>query len=245
MLWLILLVACLSEGYINSLKTGPPHLIQTSETQLDFEADYAVQEGDILLPTDRNAVSQLWAMVDGRLSVPYKINITLKDRTEDILNALNMISKKTCVRFHPHDNETDYLHFEYGKGCASYVGCIGGEQPLLIGTKCKSGNICHEILHSLGFHHEHSRNDRGDHVTILNENIASGRENNFLKRKGNTLGLKYDPESIMHYGNNYFSRNGKPTIEPKESGVTIGQRSRLSDLDVQRIRKLYNCDETQ
>ncbi|KAF4108583.1 zinc metalloproteinase nas-13-like [Onychostoma macrolepis] len=245
MLWLILLVACLSEGYINSLKTGPPHLIQTSETQLDFEADYAVQEGDILLPTDRNAVSQLWAMVDGRLSVPYEINIDLEARTEDILNALNMISKKTCVRFHPRADETDYLHFEYGKGCASYVGCIGGEQPLLVGPKCKPGNICHEILHSLGFQHEHSRNDRGDHVTILNENIASGKEDNFLKRRGKTLGLKYDLDSIMHYGTNYFSRNGKPTIEPKKSGVTIGQRSYLSDLDVQRIRKLYNCGKTQ
>ncbi len=27
-----------------------------------------------------------------------------------------------------------------------------------------------------------------------------GKEDNFLKRKGNTLGVKYDPESIMHYG---------------------------------------------
>lgn len=190
-------------------------------------------------------MSQLWAKEDGSLSVPYEIDITLKDRTEDILKALNMISKNTCVRFHAHANEADYLHFEYGKGCASYVGCMGGEQPLLIGSKCKVGNICHEILHSLGFQHEHSRYDRGDHVTILDENIASGKESNFLKRPGNTLGVKYDPESIMHYGNNYFSRNGKPTIKPKKSRVTIGQRSHLSDLDVQRIRRLYHCDETR
>ncbi len=39
-----------------------------------------------------------------------------EDRTEDILKALNMISKNTCVRFHAHANEADYLHFEYGKG---------------------------------------------------------------------------------------------------------------------------------
>ncbi|XP_052424158.1 alpha-2B adrenergic receptor isoform X2 [Carassius gibelio] len=152
-----------------------------------------------------------------------------------------MISQKTCVRFHPHANETDYLHFVYAKGCASYVGCLGGEQSLLIGPRCTVGNICHEIIHSLGFYHEHTRYDRGDHVTILEENIAPGKEINFVKRKGNTLGLNYDPESIMHYGNNYFSSNGMPTIEPKEKGLKIGQRTHLSDLDVQKIKKLYHC----
>ncbi|XP_059395427.1 zinc metalloproteinase nas-14-like [Carassius carassius] len=195
----------------------------------------------MLLPTDRNAVSQLWAEVNGSLSVPYEIDLALEDRTKDILKALNMISEKTCVRFHPHANETDYLHFEYGKGCASYVGCLGGVQSLQIGPRCTVGNICHEILHSLGIYHEHTRYDRGDHVTILEKNIASGKEINFVKRKGNTLGLKYDPESIMHYGTNYFSSNGMPTIEPKENGVKIGQRSHLSDLDVQKIKKLYHC----
>ncbi|XP_016409953.1 zinc metalloproteinase nas-13-like [Sinocyclocheilus rhinocerous] len=81
--------------------------------------------------------------------------------------------------------------------------------------------------------------------TICTLSTEKGKEDNFVKKKGNTLGLKYDLESIMHYGTNYFSRNGMPTIEPKESSVTIGQKSHLSDLDVQRIRRLYHCDETQ
>uniref|UniRef100_A0A8C1NR34 Metalloendopeptidase n=1 Tax=Cyprinus carpio TaxID=7962 RepID=A0A8C1NR34_CYPCA len=261
MLWLILLVAWFcevwetpvdtlnatdiqdAEGY--SLQSGPPHLVKTSETQLDFEADYAVQEGDIILPTDRNAVSELWPELNGNFSVPYEIDSVIENRTEDILEAINMISEKTCVGFHKHTNETDYLLFVDGNGCASYVGCRGGAQPLVTGPKCHIGNICHEILHSLGFYHEHSRYDRGDYITVLDENIASGKKGNFLKRKGNTLGLKYDLESILHYGSNYFSRNGKPTIQPKESNVTIGQRTHLSDLDVQRIRKLYHCDETK
>ncbi|XP_067253163.1 astacin-like metalloendopeptidase [Chanodichthys erythropterus] len=260
MMWFILLVVCFyevqggpvgtlkvsdiqhDEGHVNSLKSGQPHLRIPSEIALDFEEDYAVQEGDLLLPSDRNAVEQLWPGVDGHLSVPYEIDSAIEGRTEDILKALNMISEKTCIHFLPHTNETDYLHFEYGKGCASYVGCMGGEQPLLVGPLCKVGNICHEILHSLGLHHEHSRFDRDDHITIVFENIASGKEDNFMKKEGNTLGLKYDLESILHYGNKYFSGNGKPTILPKESGVKIGQRAYLSDLDVQKLRKLYHCD---
>ncbi|XP_051764307.1 astacin-like metalloendopeptidase, partial [Ctenopharyngodon idella] len=233
------------EGHINSLKSGQPHLRRPSETVLDFEGDDAVQEGDLLLPSDRNAVKQLWAGVDGHLSVPYEIDFVLEDRTEDILKALNMISEKTCIQFLPHTNETDYLHFEYSNGCASYVGCMGGEQPVLIGPLCKVGNICHEILHALGLHHEHSRFDRGDHITIVYENIVPGKEDNFMKKEGNTLGLKYDLGSILHYGDNYFSSNGKPTILPKESAVKIGQRAYLSDLDVQKLRKLYHCDKTE
>ncbi|KAL1266236.1 hypothetical protein QQF64_001911 [Cirrhinus molitorella] len=228
-----------------ALQSGQHHLIKPTEILMDLEGDYAVMEGDMLLPNDRNAVSELWPEVNGSLSVPYEIDFLIEDRTEDILDALSMISEKTCVRFHPHANETDFLHFEYGNGCASYVGCFGGEQPLLIGPHCKVGNICHEVLHSLGFHHEHSRNDRGDYITILKENISSGKEDNFQTRNGNTLSLQYDLNSIMHYGNNFFSSNGKPTILPKESGVMIGQRTHLSVLDVQRVRRLYHCDTTR
>ncbi|XP_048037040.1 astacin-like metalloendopeptidase isoform X2 [Megalobrama amblycephala] len=215
MMWFVLLVMCFcevqevpadtlkvsdiqhDEGHINSLKSGQPNLRIPSETALDFEEDYAVQEGDLLLPSDRNAVNQLWPGVDGHLPVPYEIDSALESRTEDILKALNMISEKTCIEFLPHTKETDYLHFEKSNGCASYVGCMGG------------------------------------------------KEDNFMKKEGNTLGLKYDLESILHYGDKYFSRNGKPTILPKESGVKLGQRAYLSDLDVQKLRKLYHCDKKE
>ncbi|KAI7793527.1 putative zinc metalloproteinase nas-15-like, partial [Triplophysa rosa] len=228
------------EGYINSLSENRL-LPKNGEVVMEDVEDDAVLEGDILMPSDRNAVSELWPNVDGIVSVPYEIDFVLEDRIQEITEALDMISDKTCITFYPRTIETDFIYFSYGQGCASSVGCVGGEQRIVVGEKCSAGNICHEILHALGLYHEHSRIDREKYITILSENITPGKEKNFLPKDGNTLGLKYDMESILHYGSNYFSSNGEPTIVPKDRSVTIGQRIRLTALDVQRIRRLYKC----
>lgn len=51
----------------------------------------------------------------------------------------------------------------------------------------------------------------------------------------------YDYGSIMHYGTNYFSGNGQATMTPKAPGVRIGQRDRLSPIDIAEIRDFYGC----
>lgn len=41
----------------------------------------------------------------------------------------------------------------------------------------------------------------------------------------------------------FFSFNGKATIVPQNSDQKIGQRTHLSELDVQRLQRLYSCGE--
>ena len=69
----------------------------------------------------------------------------------------------------------------------------------------------HELLHTLGFVHEHTRPDRDDFISINYDNIKPGKETNFEKRrhgtsdffeKGSvdTKNTPYDVLSLLHYG---------------------------------------------
>ncbi|KAK5929819.1 hypothetical protein CgunFtcFv8_011020 [Champsocephalus gunnari] len=152
-----------------------------------------------------------------------------------------MISDVTCIRFTPHTTELNYIEFRNGKGCSSYVGCVGGAQKLYSAPSCSVGNVCHEIIHALGLHHEHNRMDRDQYISVEWSNIMPGKRNNFEVKQGDTQNLPYDLNSIMHYGEYYFSQDGSPTVLSKSSGVQIGQRSHLSELDVLRLNSLYHC----
>lgn len=92
--------------------------------------------------------------------------------------------------------ESDYLAFKYWiysvnefsldcfpSSCASFVGCQGGEQPVYISKVCRAGNLCHEIMHALGLHHEHTRQDRDQYVTIEWDNILKGEHVNRIRWK--------------------------------------------------------------
>ena len=56
-----------------------------------------------------------------------------------------------------------------------------------------------------------------------------------------TFKTEYDYGSVMHYGKNAFSKNGLATIVPRKN-VSIGQRIGFSNLDLQEINALYQCN---
>ncbi|XP_037547899.1 astacin-like metalloendopeptidase [Nematolebias whitei] len=191
------------------------------------------------LQRERNAVGITWPTTN----IPFEISPEVENRTSDILTAMAMLSEHTCITFHKRNAEPDYVLFQTGNGCASYVGFIGGRQGLFVAPNCSSGNIAHELLHTIGFQHEHTRSDRDQYIKIVESNIMPGMEKNFNKLNGQTFGIPYDYTSIMHYGSNYFSQNGKDTIIPKRDDVhEMGQREKLMNSDIERVRFLYGCD---
>lgn len=149
-------------------------------------------------------------------------------------------------------NENCSLQREVDSGCFSSVGYQSGEQQLNLapndlGKGCfRKGTIVHEFLHALGFFHMQSAADRDDYVTIVWENINPQHVHNFKKYNESVIthfGVKYDYESVMHYHKTAFSMNDEDTIVPKDPNAEIGQRIGLSDGDIERLNKMYQCEE--
>ncbi|XP_064089956.1 hatching enzyme 1.2-like [Macrobrachium nipponense] len=180
-------------------------------------------------------------------SIPYVISSSFSSQERALIaRAMAEYHQKTCIRFVPRSSHRDYIHILRGRGCSSSVGRNGGLQVVSLGDGCiHFGIIIHEFMHTAGFWHEHSRSDRDNYVTIHWANILPGLQHNFDKNSDahtTNLGLPYDYESIMHYSPYAFTRTyGSPTIVLKRSGVTIGQRSGFSQLDVQSLNLLYTC----
>ena len=79
----------------------------------------------------------------------------------------------------------------------------------------------------------------------MNGVLFPGYDKNFRKESALTvhsLGVPYDYGSVMHYGEFFFTKDQEfRTIQPLQSGASIGQRIGLSKLDTLQGNLLYNC----
>lgn len=207
-------------------------------------------EGDILVPILKKYESSS-KQLEGTLRlwedgiVPYEIEAGYTNEDLDtIRNAIKQFHKLTCVRFiQKKDYHKDYLWITNSNtGCWSSIGKIGGRQQLnLQSPEClyTLGSVIHQLMHSLGFLHEQNRSDRNDYVDILWENMNNGSSKNF--QVTHTGLYSYDYESVLHFSDVAFTKNGKVTVKVLKDGVGIGQRNGFSKGDVEKVNKIYNC----
>ncbi len=174
-------------------------------------------------------------------TVPYVIKpgFATRDRKE-ITDAIAHWHAKTEIRLVRRTNQPNYVVFTPSNQCSSYVGMRGGAQPIKLAPGCSLGNTIHEIAHAVGLWHEQGREDRDKYITVNYQNIRPNAVGNFNRHVSDGVDVgPYDYGSLMHYGRKAFSTNGRDTITPKQSGVTIGQRSGLSAGDIATVRWMY------
>lgn len=210
-------------------------------------------EGDILIPrpeprSGMKKQSLRWR----RGRIPYVISQDFDEHDIERINlAIEQYHKFTCIKLEPKQaHDRDYIEFTNQRtGCWSSVGRIGGRQEVNVQSgSCthRLGTVIHEIMHAAGFMHEQNRPDRDEWVEVKYDNIKNGVESNFHKLSTfyvTTFDVPYDYNSVMHYNGRAFTKNGEPTIIPlRETEAVIGQRKQMSELDIEKINKMYKCD---
>ncbi|KAG0717238.1 Astacin [Chionoecetes opilio] len=187
-----------------------------------------------------------------RGEVPYVFGSSITTHQSSIIQAgMKDFHAKTCLRFVPRTTESDYLEIvSNDQGCWSYVGTIGGMQRLSLDINgcIYTGTAIHELMHAVGFFHEHCRNDRDEYVTIHYENVIAGYAYAFDKDTNwQYVGENYNYASIMHYGTYSFSTNWGTlkTIVPTDPNIVLVEaydKYTMAASDANQINTLYAAE---
>ena len=163
----------------------------------------------------------------------YNKSVTSKYR-EVVASAMKYIEDVSCIKFKVRsENAThkNYVQIRAKTGCSSSVGMrrVGAQSLNLDIKRCTEGNVIHELLHTLGFLHMHTANERDNHIKIQWDNVIETAKRNFelIHASVSMFNTSYDFDSIMHYPPKAFAKNKTiHTIIPmdKLSAKNMGQR---------------------
>ncbi|GIY79540.1 zinc metalloproteinase nas-36 [Caerostris darwini] len=223
---------------------------KTENGQLLFEGDIVEDSPEQDPQNAMKALPNKGALWTERI-IPYEFYHNVNKSTGNtIRSAMNEWEKKTCLKFVPRTNQKQFLRFRTdGGGCFTYVGKKYMEgQDVNLGPGCEHLQITmHEIGHSLGFFHEHSRRDRNGVIKILWHNIERGMASQFRPGNDNPRDVPYDVTSVMHYSpmsfsSRLFEKNTMVTLDPRLQTL-VGSSRGITFRDAKLANMIYTCDD--
>ncbi|EYC18033.1 hypothetical protein Y032_0028g1646 [Ancylostoma ceylanicum] len=131
---------------------------------------------------------------------------------------------------------------------------LGGQQVLSLAVDCVADYIVwHEVMHAIGFEHEHQRPDRDDFIRVEYRNVQAGQMANFEKLSPHEVDYaeNYDYKSIMHYDSHAFGRRDPKTnvrlatMIPLKKGVILEDNLKMSATDIRKLNELGKCSVPQ
>jgi hypothetical protein len=221
----------------------------------------AVFEGDIILTPEqlgKNAgarteaftkIHSLWP----NNTIQYTVDASISDDSQ-ILAAIADVEAVTPLRFLRRRTVIDipghqvvpasYVTFTRSRGYSSSIGRAGGQQFIGVPIAATKGGILHEIGHTAGLLHEHTRYGRDSYVKVNLNNVYENAKANFtvLDNEGydNRSYGPFDFGSIMMLDSYAHSMNGQPVMTTLDNKTFSVQRSHLSINDARCITAMYS-----
>lgn len=175
-----------------------------------------------------------------------------------MVNAtIALIQINSCVRFFVGANrDGDYIMVTTNstQQCESIVGYARkAGQILNLGKNCKDfGGALHELMHVLGFFHQHQAPGSEKFISVERKNLRKEHlwaYEVYSDKDVTDLGFKkYDYSSITHYGSfeNTINKERVITVNEKKAGEGVGaghlgQRIGLSSSDKAKLNTLFDC----
>lgn len=165
-----------------------------------------------------------------------------------VLSAIDTWNEQIdCIKFRPWTSSDNYcIHFINGNGCYSYIGRVGGHQVLSLNIQfcLNEPTILHQLMHVIGFAHEHNRIDRDHYIEMHWENIPVEWRFLYYKKHAWSYSIEgdYDYYSLTHAPVNVFGMTRTPAFDVIHSGIylrRIGTGTGFSHEDLNKIAVLY------
>ncbi|KAK6046166.1 astacin, partial [Cooperia oncophora] len=205
-------------------------MVLTEEQLVAFE-----KQAEHPTRTKRQMTSPSRRWTNNRVYYYFDTNITAAHRAF-VRKELNYLQTRTCLFFIENATAAARLKVIYGSGCWSYVGRLGGEQELSLGSGCMSvGIVAHEFIHALGSLHMHMRDDRDTYLNVNMTAIPEAPAKTTSRQRNQSTTRHTSTVAIMQYASNIYM-----TAKQARYQRTMGSRT-VSFYDIVMINRFYQC----